>query len=71
MKTIRVLFDDTSKNYNTSVAVGSTDESINEYLVGAIFNLGYSEFDYELDREIEIDDLHVCVGFNWIDENEE
>lgn len=61
-KVALVQFCDSSKDYETSVNIDSTNKEITEYFLNKCFNFGGMRYNHETDQETEIDDLHECLG---------
>ena len=59
LNSVKVLFEDSTFNYTTSVSAESTEKSAASYFVGKSFNMG--SYPAELFKE--------CIGIEFTDNN--
>ena len=59
LNSVKVLFNNTEYNYQTSVSATATKESVTHYFVGKKFNLG----------AYPVEDMQVCTGIEFTNNN--
>lgn len=59
LNSVKVLFADSSYNYETNVSVNTTKESASKYFIGQDFDLGI----------YPAENMQTCIGIEFTDNN--
>lgn len=59
LNSVKVFFEDSANNYETSVSSQTTEDSAKKYFVGSRFNVGC----------YPVEDMQKCTGIEFTDNN--